>query len=165
MNYKDLENRNLFGEDHGKFRQNVMSTVIDNIEQKYISLFRFDGDPKLTVPIQRQLFKAAFRNGAGAITDITKIVKGQIYSKVGNNNEFIDRIDSSVESQLRKTEKYVDRYPLYASPIFYDAVENVTDAIGISAPRNNRNRIATRITNENSAFLKYNHTSYTGLVR
>lgn len=165
VTYKDLDNRNLFGKDHGKFRQNVMSTVIDNIEQKYISLFRFEGDEELTIGIQRQLFKAAFRNGTGAIADLTKIVKGQIYTKVDANNELSDRIDSYVESQLLKKEPYIKRYPLYASPIFYDAIENVTDAIGISAPRNNKNRIATRITNENSAFLKYNHTSYTGLVR
>lgn len=161
---KDIDKDNLYGKDHASFRKQVLFTVLDNIEQKYISLFRFEGDPLLTLAIQRQLFKGAFHNGASSITDISKVITSKMYSTLSSDMVLNDKIDKAIAQEI-KSKDYATRYPLYASPIYYDFVENIEEAMGFSVPRNNKGRLALKIDSSNSAFLKYNHTSYTGLAR
>lgn len=141
----------MFDKRHAEFRRLVFINILKSKRDKFISKFRFEGDPNFTIQRQKILLREVFMHGYAGILNYEKAIK--------------NALDPEVAKMVKEFDLKLQSIPLAVAPSHFDTDNLILKGTGVTTPRHNVGSKSYKVTNQDTAFMKFDEDGYTGLFK
>lgn len=136
----------LFDKEHSKFRMLTFISIMKAKKDKYMSMFRFEGDKEFTISKQKTLLRQTFIHGYAGMFDLRKAIESQLGS---DQKEFATYVPSN-------------KIALGIAPSHWNEDNEVVKGYGFTTERHNTGIKGYSVDANSTAIVKFDEDGYTG---